>query len=73
MEERLKEAKYMNKAAVILVTIMFVLMCFWLVHMQHLAKRYELLEERYTELYQEMTGMDTTDMKMTDSGNGDVD
>ncbi len=54
MEEELKRTKCMNKAATALIVVLLIFMGLMLVNMQHLAKRYEQLERRYVQLYEEM-------------------
>ncbi len=55
MERELEDSKQMNKAFMILIVFMLILMIVQVAYLVHLEKQYEQLEGRYTELYQEMT------------------
>lgn len=53
MEKELNTAKQFNKAAIVIIVVMLILMNIMAVNMQFLAKRYRQLELRYEELYEE--------------------
>jgi len=55
VEEELKAAKQLNKAAIAIIIIMSVLMVFMVVNMRHLAEKYRQLEYRYEQLYEEVS------------------
>jgi len=53
VEKELNTAKQFNKAAIVIIVVMLILMNIMAVNMQFLAKRYRQLELRYEELYEE--------------------
>ncbi len=56
MERDLKTEKRMNKAVMVLIVIMIILICVLVADLAHLEKKYEQLEGRYIELYDELSG-----------------
>ncbi len=54
MEQELKRTKRLNKAAAVLIVVLLILMVLILVNMWHLSRRYEQLEKKYVQLYEEM-------------------
>lgn len=53
MEKKLNAAKRFNKAAVVVIITMMILMSIMAVNMRHLAEQYRQLEFKYEELYEE--------------------
>ncbi len=53
MEKELNTAKQFNKAAIIIIITMLILMSVMAVNMRHLAEQYRRLELKYEELYEE--------------------
>ncbi len=58
MEKELSVAKKFNKAAMVIIIVMLILMSLMAVNMRHLAERYTRLELKYEELYEERTEND---------------
>lgn len=56
MEKELDAAKKFNKAAIVIIIMMLILMSIMAVNMQRLAEQYRRLEMRYEELYEERNG-----------------
>lgn len=53
MEKELNASKKFNKAAIIIIIVMLILMSVMAINMRHLAEQYRSLELRYEELYEE--------------------
>ncbi len=60
MERELEAARRMNKAVMILIVVMLILMGVLVTNLAQLKKQYKQLEGRYIELYEEMAGGDRT-------------
>lgn len=56
VEEQLAASRKFNKAAVVMMVIMMILMCFMLRSLNHWAAEYEVMEQRYEQLYEELKG-----------------
>lgn len=69
MEKELKIAKRMNKAVMILIVVMLILMNVLVLDLARLKKQYDQLEVRYMKLYEEMAGGNLIDGNLTGSGN----